>query len=96
MLDLDKSCLHEDLTDQQDEWTPVHEQNKVAANLSRLATTHGTCGFANNGRPVNCTSNMQPEVFESLGVMVSDLISVKFLSNTAYNDMNYIKWVGIR
>ena len=35
-------------------WTPVHEQNKVARKpCLRLATAHGTCGFA-NGRPVNC------------------------------------------
>ena len=37
-------------------WTPVHEQNKVARKpCLRLATAHGTCGFA-NGRLVNCNN----------------------------------------
>ena len=49
MLDLDKfhACM-EIWQISMTKWTPVHEQNKVARKpCLRLATAHGTCGFAN-------------------------------------------------
>ena len=84
------SCLHGNLTDQQDGGTPVYEQNKAASKLClQLAATHGTCGFVNR-RLVNCNATNPAREIHSPSGMTVNIKGERLFMNKTKLQANFV------